>query len=80
LAIHERERRTDTQTTQLHLSPVIEVLRHGRQHVLDSAVATGVDLIAANDDQFRSCGFHSADVTSGHNDLFKSARVFAFRN
>ncbi len=56
----------------------IEVLRHGRQHVLDSAVATGIDLIAANDDQFRSRGLYSADVTSGHNDLLKTARVFAF--
>jgi hypothetical protein len=58
----------------------IEVLRHGSQYVLDSAVAAGVDLIAANDDQFRSRGLYSADVTSGHNDLIKTARVFAFGN
>jgi len=36
------------------------------------------ELVGAVADQFRSSGFCLADVTSGHNDLIRIARVFAF--
>ena len=54
----------------------IEILRHGRQHVFDFAVAAGVDLIAANDDQLGARGFRVADQASRHDDFFEP-RVFA---
>ena len=90
LAIHERQCGTGTQAAKLDLGPMVvivesgvadrsigpaEVLCNGCQHALDAVVAAGIDLYAANGDQLRPRGFNSADMTSGHDDLFEISRL-----
>ena len=95
MAIHERQRRTDTQTPQLHLSPVIEVeervlglanccigpievLRHGREYVLDPSITTRVYLLTTDENDLRACDLRATNVTAGDDDFLQIADVLSF--
>ena len=56
---------------------LVEVLRHGRQYVLDPSVPARVYLLTTDENDLRACNLRATNVTSGDDNFLQIADVLS---